>query len=673
MTAVGAAVCVAVGLPSAQQPSDPAAADRVVVTAQVVDRTGQPVPGLAAEAFEAALNGRRRGVASARFVVPATSDAPGDGGRAFVLAIDTASFNASESIGVVIAAQGFVDNVPPSERVGLVTYPEGPRVEPTVERDSIRQALESVVGRDDVVGGDPFTRSLDALDALLPDLENVPGRTIVVVITPGLGASDRADSPTPPAEQLAEVSVAAAAAGGAVYTLFVDRGFIQMMLPHKFEPGAPFVPPGRPEDDVVLQWLAQVSARTGGALVKVSGVNPEPAFARVLSETAAYYELAIEPSDTDWDGQPHALGLRVASQDTVVRAPSWVVVPERLRPDPGPGSASASSSTADRTNGAAALDPLLRAYEREDYALVYERLGGVLDLPRLLRSLRAVSRPWPEAPRRSAVFALVVAAAAVASNGQSTVDETVRLLMQQSDMLGSSSESDGFQCGWHWAALALLQGSVRTAETEPAGARALERCPREARIVLADAVLTDQRYPVIGPAIRSGEAARAEAAAHQAIIDRYEAARAFPETELEARVRLAWLLFRLRRFDEALALTGNLDAPPSDLAGNGFQADIDRQVRYVGYFVRGQTLRERRDFDRALEAYRQAVEIWPEAQSARVALMTLLATRGGRGEAEQLAAAIAAAPDDASDPWRWFAQGDLQLFPLLLQRLRELQ
>jgi hypothetical protein len=56
-----------------------------------------------------------------------------------------------------------------------------------------------------------------------------------------------------------------------------------------------------------------------------------------------------------------------------------------------------------------------------------------------------------------------------------------------------------------------------------------------------------------------------------------------------------------------------------------------------------------------------------------VALMTLLATRGGRGEAEQLAAAIAAAPDDASDPWRWFAQGDLQLFPLLLQRLRELQ
>jgi hypothetical protein len=88
--------------------------------------------------------------------------------------------------------------------------------------------------------------------------------------------------------------------------------------------------------------------------------------------------------------------------------------------------------------------------------------------------------------------------------------------------------------------------------------------------------------------------------------------------------------------------------------------------------VHGQALRDLGQFEPAAAAFRRALDVWPHAQAANLSLMTLLATHGQRGEAEQVAAAIEAAPVDAIDPWWWFWQGDRRLFSTLLERMREL-
>ena len=114
----------------------------------------------------------------------------------------------------------------------------------------------------------------------------------------------------------------------------------------------------------------------------------------------------------------------------------------------------------------------------------------------------------------------------------------------------------------------------------------------------------------------------------------------FAETQAEARLRAAWLLRRSGHPDRALA---TLDA--------AHEPSPDRQVRYLGELVRGEILRALGREADAAAALRSALAEWPGAQSARVALMTLLVRRGERAEAASLAEAIETASDEQFDPW----------------------
>src|SRR5204863_5577294 len=154
--------------------------------------------------------------------------------------------------------------------------------------------------------------------------------------------------------------------------------------------------------------------------------------------------------------------------------------------------------------------------------------------------------------------------------------------------------------------------------------------PREGRLHLAHAIISEQRW-LRGTAGTSDETG---------ILDRYQAAINFPDTAAEDRMRAAWFLSRVGRLDEALAL---VDARPS--------GSTDPYVLYLTDLVRGQILRARGRLDDAEKAYREALTIWPGAQSARVALMTLRLGRGDRQEAAALAAAAETAPGNQFDPW----------------------
>ena len=136
-----------------------------------------------------------------------------------------------------------------------------------------------------------------------------------------------------------------------------------------------------------------------------------------------------------------------------------------------------------------------------------------------------------------------------------------------------------------------------------------------------------------------------------------------PDTAAEARMRAAWFLCRIGRLDEALALA-DVDPP----------GGTEPYVRYLTALVRAQILRARGRAEDAATAYRDALAIWPGAQSARVALMTLELSRGDRQQAAKLAEAAETetVPADRFDPWWTFWLGDYRLYPALVAKMREI-
>jgi tetratricopeptide (TPR) repeat protein len=277
-------------------------------------------------------------------------------------------------------------------------------------------------------------------------------------------------------------------------------------------------------------------------------------------------------------------------------------------------------------------------------------LAATPDLATLLRTFRGSDTPWPDAPRRTAVFALELAVAALRSDNPNARDEGGRLLAEYNVRVREPEGAGTFECSWLWTEVAALEGLFMPDSAILLVPRAVERCPSEARLHLAHAIIAEQRW------LRGTAGANEEAD----ILGRYQAAIKFPDTAAEARMRAAWFLSRVGRLDEALALVD-----PRPPAGG------DPYVLYLTDLVRGQILRARGRFDDAEKAYRDALTSWPGAQSARVALMTLRLTRGDRQEAATLAEAAEMASGNQFDPWWTYWLGDYRAYPTIVAKLRE--
>ncbi len=651
-------VLILVALLACQVVAQPAL---VELDVRVVSGDGKPVAGLTANQFQLSLGGNARPLASAEYSVVA------EGKREFVLVIDASSFSELEAPGVTVAAQAFVDRAPETESIAVRTYPEGPAVPATLDRVAIRKALSGLTSRRTGVTDTPYRRTLDAIRAVVREPRPALATTYVLLSASG----DALESPAPKPE-----AAEAPAAGGravldgdaALYTVFLGHEYLELTLPPK--PGAQYVAPSPARDDPELQsWLAQLSAAAGGNLIKVAGFRVAPAFDRIIDETSASYRLRLPPvAAGDATGN---LSIKIAADGAVVRRAVWIR--DGLPAAPAAPASPAAAFTPPPSIGRARVNavlgapavsgPVVDAYVRGDFVAMRNELGQVADLPRWIRNLRNAGRPWPTAPAQNAAFALGVLDSALAMGDEAALTEALDLVNFHASSMRDRTAPE-FQCAWYWGALMLFEGAGEPDGADPIVEKARARCPSDSHVALAMAFLADIQAPVLG--IRSGRAAETEAKIHQRVLDLYEAARQFPDTALEASVRKAWLLFRLKSLPEALTLTDTL--PP---AGGSSADDLSRQVIYAGYFVRGQILREQGQVDRAAAAYRQATVVWPEAQAPRIALMTLLATAGRRSEAEPLAAAIESAPANATDPWWWFWQGDRQRFAGLISKLRQ--
>lgn len=160
-----ALLAVALQTAQAQQPRPTlrSGVELVMVDVQVLRRDGQPLHGLAAEAFEVWIDGKRRPVATLSMVQHGTStsaaEAPGaqsaaampvstDQPRTIIIGVDQASLQVVNEPAAAEAVQRLLTMVTPEDEVGLVGYPTpGVRVAPTRDRQAIRDALTKINGQ----------------------------------------------------------------------------------------------------------------------------------------------------------------------------------------------------------------------------------------------------------------------------------------------------------------------------------------------------------------------------------------------------------------------------------------------------------------------------------------------------------------------------------------------
>ena len=79
--------------------------------------------------------------------------------------------------------------------------------------------------------------------------------------------------------------------------------------------------------------LETIAGASGGSLVRVVA-GADFAFDRVLRETAAAYLLGVEPAESDRDGKPHRINVKVRVPNAEVRSRREVVMPKAGAPKP---------------------------------------------------------------------------------------------------------------------------------------------------------------------------------------------------------------------------------------------------------------------------------------------------------------------------------------------------
>ena len=163
---VALASAVAAGaLAAAQAPSQPtfrAATELIAIDATVVNDRGEPVDDLTAADFTLTVDGQPRRIVSAQFIkqappgpvptlagrkLPFSTNETAVGSRLILIVFDLEGIGVGGGRGASVAAGRFLDQLTPSDRVGVLAFPNGVNVEFTTDRQKVRDALMRLIGR----------------------------------------------------------------------------------------------------------------------------------------------------------------------------------------------------------------------------------------------------------------------------------------------------------------------------------------------------------------------------------------------------------------------------------------------------------------------------------------------------------------------------------------------
>jgi VWFA-related protein len=699
------------------------AVDVVAVDVQVIDRAGNPVPGLGPEKFTVTINGRRRRVVSAEQIGGDTGEAQGGPAagassnapdRVIMIAVDCISFDSTASRDVIQSIGEFVRGLPQDDYVGLSAYPNGPQIVPTTDHAAILRALNTVVGQRDGPGLGRFhLRPTEIID-ITRDLAMGSGPTLDAVVARECGQEP---GPNCRYQLLTEVAnTALYYEGQATASLGMLRTLVTQMQGF----------PGR--KTLLLVSSGMIASDSPGGRPDLGSMGLQVGRAAAAANTAIY-TLFIDSSLHD----RYAAETRGADRTVLNRGRDSAVLARWL--EQFAGSAGGALFNVQVANAAPALARIrteLSSYyllgvepaDEDRDGRTHEVAVKVTQSNLTIRGRRWVmipkrgvsstapaapvsapvtaSPPAPEPAPRLAVPAEVKALADVFDRGNAAAFQQSLATADLGRVMRGFRLSDG-----PWPAdrrrtaifalelaLAGLRSDIRDVRDEagrllaeyhvrvrePGGADAFEcwwfvteTAALEGLFVPENALLfiprALQRCPASGRLHLAHAVAleqqwvrgRTTAAQGPEIVSRYEEAMKFEETETEARVRAARFLYGLGQSDRALALLDGITKPSTDL-----------EIRYFTHLIRGQVLRAVGRTDEAMAAFQAALADWPGAQSARVALMTLHLTRNDREQAAALAEAVQTAPADQYDPWWMYWLGDYRVYPAILDKLREL-
>ena len=141
-------------------------------------------------------------------------------------------------------------------------------------------------------------------------------------------------------------------------------------------------------------------------------------------------------------------------------------------------------------------------------------------------------------------------------------------------------------------------------------------------------------------------------------INRFTEAAETIETRAEARLRAGWMLLLAGHFQEAF-----------DRLDVGDVGD-DRDLLFWSALFRGRALTALERHQEAVEAYQSALELFPGAQSASVALALGLFRLNRIAEADELGRALRTRAEMAVDPWPKYVEGDARFVDSWIQQLR---
>jgi hypothetical protein len=147
--------------PPGAQPTFRATTERIVIDAAVVDQAGRPITDVTAAEFELKVDGKPRGLLSVEFLphlaepaAPAartgfaafSTNERAQAGRLVLIAIDQNTIGIGRGHTAFLSATALLDRLAPEDRVGIVAFPRGPRLEFTADRRAVDDTLQKVIG-----------------------------------------------------------------------------------------------------------------------------------------------------------------------------------------------------------------------------------------------------------------------------------------------------------------------------------------------------------------------------------------------------------------------------------------------------------------------------------------------------------------------------------------------
>jgi VWFA-related protein len=283
-------------------------------------------------------------------------------GRLVVIVIDHNNMTTDRLRGAQAAIRQFIGGLAPNDRVALTSIPApGVSIEFTTNHRQVQDALSSVMGNDEVdrdkynissyealalanqndkwavqrmlarlcEGVDPSplgacgrdvgydavqiaqririhaSESVEALAALLKNLEDIDGSKSLLLLSQGLILEESQSEPA----MLAEL--AAAARVNVNVLLFDGSG---TTASERVQSAT------QSEDrDLREKGLSEMATRSRGTLFHVIS-GPESPLARITAELAGHYILGVEPLKSDRDGKPHNIRVQVRRSGTSIRS-----------------------------------------------------------------------------------------------------------------------------------------------------------------------------------------------------------------------------------------------------------------------------------------------------------------------------------------------------------------